>query len=123
MWPHGVVTNVILSKGIQPKTYVLCKSFCAISCNVPSQAIFICGVRSWDGVTIAGGGGALGRDDGKETREGASEALLLLYLGACFLGVCTLKTHQPIHLRFIYFFIYCCTLVRLTLKKNKVVIL
>lgn len=50
-------------------------------------------------------------------------SLLLLYLGACFLGVFTLNTHQPIHLRFIYFFIYCCTLVRLTLKKNKVVIL
>lgn len=69
MWPHGVVTNVILSKGIQPKTYVLCKSFCAISCNVPSQAIFICGVRSWDGVTIAGGGGPLGEMMGRRQEK------------------------------------------------------
>lgn len=53
-------------KGIQSKSCVLCKSFCAISRKVPSQAIFIRGVRRVRmGLPYRGGVGPLGEVMGR----------------------------------------------------------
>lgn len=71
-----------IDKGIQTKSYVLCKSFCAISCKVPSQAIFIPGVRRIRmGLPYWGGVGPLGEVMGRWHKR--EQERLVITLSGC----------------------------------------